>query len=44
MNQSVNKSQIDKISAAGLIVTLGIIYGDIGIVLFFQKSANLEAA
>jgi len=30
MTRHVNKSQIDKITAAGLIVTLGIIYGDIG--------------
>ncbi|MEI7499930.1 MAG: KUP/HAK/KT family potassium transporter [Bacteroidota bacterium] len=30
MNHTVNKSQIDKITTAGLIVTLGIIYGDIG--------------
>ena len=30
MPASVDKSRIDKISTAGLIVTLGIIYGDIG--------------
>jgi KUP system potassium uptake protein len=30
MNQSVSKNEIDKITTAGLVVTLGIIYGDIG--------------
>lgn len=44
MNRAVNKGQIDRISAAGLIVTLGIIYGDIGTSPLYVMRAIIAGA
>jgi KUP system potassium uptake protein len=44
MNHSTNKSQIDKITTAGLIVTLGIIYGDIGTSPLYVMRAIIAGA
>lgn len=44
MDRSVNKGQLDKISAAGLVVTLGIIYGDIGTSPLYVMRAILGGA
>lgn len=44
MNHSVSKGQLDKISAAGLVVTLGIIYGDIGTSPLYVMRAILGGA
>jgi KUP system potassium uptake protein len=44
MNRTVNKSRIDKITTAGLIVTLGIVYGDIGTSPLYVMRAIIAGA
>ncbi|MDP1624033.1 MAG: KUP/HAK/KT family potassium transporter [Bacteroidales bacterium] len=44
MNRAVHKSQINKITTAGLIVTLGIIYGDIGTSPLYVMRAIIAGA
>ena len=44
MNRTVTKHQIDNISTAGLIVTLGIIYGDIGTSPLYVMRAIIAGA
>jgi KUP system potassium uptake protein len=44
LNRAVNKSQIDKITTAGLVVTLGIIYGDIGTSPLYVMRAIIAGA
>ncbi len=44
INRAVNKSQIDKITTAGLVVTLGIIYGDIGTSPLYVMRAIIAGA
>jgi KUP system potassium uptake protein len=44
MNRAVHKSQLDKITTAGLIVTLGIIYGDIGTSPLYVMRAIIAGA
>jgi len=44
MNRAVNKSEIDKITTAGLVVTLGIIYGDIGTSPLYVMRAIIAGA
>lgn len=44
MNRGLPKQQIDRISSAGLIVTLGIIYGDIGTSPLYVMRAILGGA
>jgi KUP system potassium uptake protein len=44
MHRAVHKSQLDKITTAGLIVTLGIIYGDIGTSPLYVMRAIIAGA
>ena len=44
MSRSVSKKQIDSISTAGLVVTLGIIYGDIGTSPLYVMRAIISGA
>ena len=44
MNQRFPKSEINKVSAAGLVVTLGIVYGDIGTSPLYVMRAILAGA
>jgi KUP system potassium uptake protein len=44
MNQRFQKSEINKVSAAGLVVTLGIVYGDIGTSPLYVMRAILAGA
>jgi KUP system potassium uptake protein len=44
MTRSIHKGQIDKISAVGLIVTLGIVYGDIGTSPLYVMRAIMAGA
>ncbi len=44
MHRAIHKSQLDKITTAGLIVTLGIIYGDIGTSPLYVMRAIIAGA
>lgn len=44
MNRALHKGQIEKISATGLIVTLGIVYGDIGTSPLYVMRAIMAGA
>jgi KUP system potassium uptake protein len=44
MNRTVSKSELDKVTTAGLIVTLGIIYGDIGTSPLYVMRAIISGA